>query len=213
MHKITLYQCRARLFRNSRRGESWTLLHITEERLTMQKPIKLTTNLITLLRSLQTLTRLSFFAYIGLMSFSLNASADMKAGVIAYKSANYAEALKEFTAAADAGNAQAQYLVGSMYDNGQGTAANDTEAVKWYARAAHQGFVTAQYNLGMMLVHGEGIEKPDYMQAYAWFSIAAAKGDKESVNMRDMLEGRMNEPTLKAAKAEAEKLSNEIKPQ
>jgi TPR repeat protein len=179
----------------------------------MQKSIELTTNLITLLRSLPTLTRLSFFVCIGLMSFSLNANADFKAGVVAYKSANYAAALTEFTAAAEAGNAQAQYLVGSMYDNGQGTTANDTEAIKWYARAAHQGFVTAQYNLGMMLVNGEGIEKPDYMQAYAWFSIAAAKADKESVNMRDLLAGRMNEPTLKAAKTQAEKLSNEIKPQ
>jgi TPR repeat protein len=171
------------------------------------------TNLTAAIRSTSTLTRLSLFVGICLMSFNLHASTDMKSGVMAYKNANYAVALKEFTAAAEAGNAQAQYLVGSMYDNGQGTAANDAEAVKWYARAAHQGFATAQYNLGMMLVHGEGIEKPDYMQAYAWFSIAAAKGDKESVNMRDLLEGRMNEPTLKAAKAEAKKLSNEIKPQ
>jgi TPR repeat protein len=171
------------------------------------------TDLATTIRPIPTLARWSFFISICLISFSLNANADFKAGVIAYKSANYDVALKEFTAAAEAGNAQAQYLVGSMYDNGQGTAANDTEAVKWYSRAAHQGFVTAQYNLGMMLVHGEGIEKPDYMQAYAWFSIAATKGDKESVNMRDLLAGRMNELTLKAANAEAEKLSGEIKPQ
>jgi TPR repeat protein len=147
---------------------------------------------------------------LSLASFSHNVCADIKAGVLAYKSADYTTALKEFIAAGEAGSAQAQYMVGTMYDNGQGTAANDAEALKWYERAARLGFVRAQYDLALMLLNGEGMEKPDYLQAYAWFSVAADKGDAEAIDKRDLLETRMNEPTLKLAKSKAEKLSKEI---
>ena len=38
--------------------------------------------------------------------------------------------------------------------------------------AAEQGFALAQFNLGYMYGSGEGIPK-DYVQAYAWYNIAA----------------------------------------
>lgn len=144
------------------------------------------------------------------LTLAIPASADFKTGVAAYKSADYATALKEFIAAGEAGNVQAQYLAGTMYDNGQGTAVNDAEALKWYERAARQGFVRAQYDLGLMLLNGEGIDKPDYLSAYAWFSIAADNGDAEALDKRDLLETRMNEPTLKVAKSRAEELAEEL---
>ena len=39
------------------------------------------------------------------------------------------------------------------------------------------GICLAQFNLGFMYGTGEGIPK-DYVQAYAWFNIAAAQGDE-----------------------------------
>jgi TPR repeat protein len=149
-------------------------------------------------------------SYLFLLCVCLNASADFKQGVIAYKNADYPVALKKFIDAGESGNTQAQYLVGTMYDKGQGITADDTEAIKWYERAARQGFLRAQYDLGLMLLHGEGIEQPDYLKAYAWFSIAADKGDKDAIEKRDLLEIRMNEPTIKIAKSRAKELSDEI---
>ena len=147
---------------------------------------------------------------LSMLGFCHSASADFAAGVSAYKSANYPAALKEFIAAGEAGNVQAQYLAGTMYDNGQGTATNDAEALKWYERAARQGFVRAQYDLALMLLNGEGMDKPDYLQAYAWFSIAADNGDTEAIDKRDLLESRMNEPTVKLAKSKAQELADEL---
>ena len=45
---------------------------------------------------------------------------------------------------AERGNAQAQFNLGMMYENGQGVRQDDAEAVKWYRLAAEQGFAPAQ---------------------------------------------------------------------
>ena len=54
------------------------------------------------------------------------------------------------------------------------TIASDLDSLK---AAAEQGDASAQLNLGVMYANGEGIPK-DYVQAYAWFNIAAAQGDE-----------------------------------
>jgi hypothetical protein len=46
---------------------------------------------------------------------------------------------------AKGGDADAQFNLGVMYDNGEGVPEDDAEAVKWYRRAAEQGFAEAQY--------------------------------------------------------------------
>ena len=53
---------------------------------------------------------------------------------------------------------------------------NDAEAVVWYRKAAEQGDAQAQFSLGLQvrqLVRGV---PEDYVQAYAWYNIAAAQG-------------------------------------
>ena len=51
---------------------------------------------------------------------------------------------------AEQGNADAQYNLGVMYDNGQGVRQDYAEAARWYRKAAEQGNAKAQYNLGSM---------------------------------------------------------------
>ncbi|WP_277600823.1 tetratricopeptide repeat protein [Eikenella corrodens] len=51
---------------------------------------------------------------------------------------------------AEQGNADAQYNLGVMYDNGQGVRQDYAEAARWYRKAAEQGYAKAQYNLGSM---------------------------------------------------------------
>ena len=48
---------------------------------------------------------------------------------------------------------------------------------RWFRMAAEQGLADAQFNLGLMYETGRGVPK-DYVQAYAWFNIAAAQGSK-----------------------------------
>lgn len=57
---------------------------------------------------------------------------------------NSAEAAKWYRLAADQGNAEAQYNLGAMYENGLGVAKDSTEAATWYRKAADQGYAAAQ---------------------------------------------------------------------
>jgi len=102
--------------------------------------------------------------------------ADLETGVAAYERGDYETAFKEFKAAAEQGNAEAQNRLGDMYAEGQGVPQDYGEAVKWYRRAAEQGDAKAQFFLGSMYVEGQGVIQ-DYAEAVKWFRRAADQGD------------------------------------
>ena len=77
-------------------------------------------------------------------SVGMSASADFQKGLTAYESGDYATALREWTPLAKQGNADAQYNLGGMYDNGQGVPQDYKTAVKWWKLAAEQGDADAQ---------------------------------------------------------------------
>ena len=85
---------------------------------------------------------------------------------------NVDEVYKEFHKAAEQGNAEAQYHLGAMYDDGYGVVQDDVAAVKWYTKAAQQNHARAQYNLGVMYVKGEGVVQ-NYVTAVKWYTKAA----------------------------------------
>ncbi len=101
--------------------------------------------------------------------------ADFEVGAEAHERGDYATALKEFRALAEQGDAGVQFILGSMYENGEGVPQDDAQAIRWYRRAAAQGLAPAQSILGSMYENGEGVPK-DYVQAYMWLSLAAAQG-------------------------------------
>ncbi|MFQ5939541.1 MAG: tetratricopeptide repeat protein, partial [Alphaproteobacteria bacterium] len=84
-------------------------------------------------------------------------------------------ALREFLPLAQKGDAQAQFYLGFMYRNGQGTPEDFSEAVNWYRRAAEQGVAGAQFNLGLMYDNGQGVPQ-DYAEAVLWYRRAAEQG-------------------------------------
>ena len=43
-----------------------------------------------------------------------------------------------------------QFLLGSLYEAGEGVEQSDAKACEWWTRAAEQGHVQAQHNLAMM---------------------------------------------------------------
>jgi TPR repeat protein len=67
---------------------------------------------------------------------------------------HYEEAAKWYGLAAAQGDADAQYSLGILYDNGTGVAQDDTEAAKWFRLAADQGYAKAQNNLGALYARG-----------------------------------------------------------
>jgi len=62
--------------------------------------------------------------------------------------AEFPKALASFKVAAEAGHAEAQFLLGRMYHLGHGTPANPAQAERWYRLAAKNGSASAWSNLG-----------------------------------------------------------------
>ena len=125
-------------------------------------------------------------------------SADFEKGLDAYDSGDYATALREWKPLAEQGNADAQYNLGLMYDNGTGVPQDYKTAVKWYRLSAEQGHADAQYNLGVMYAKGQGVIQ-DYVRAHMWWNIAASSGDKSSVKNRDIVVKRMTPSYISTA--------------
>ena len=77
-------------------------------------------------------------------SAGMSWSADWDKGLTAYKSGDYATALREWTPLAKQGVARAQFALGLLYEVGDGVPQDDKTAVKWYRLAAKQGNADAQ---------------------------------------------------------------------
>jgi TPR repeat protein len=109
----------------------------------------------------------------------------------AWKSGDYATALREFKPLAHQGNTSAQYNLGVIYANGRGVARNDVEAVKWYSKAAEKGNAQAQYALGLMYGHGRGVPKDYTKAANLWHPLAEA-GDHNAQYALGIMYGNGN---------------------
>ena len=119
---------------------------------------------------------------------------------------NDVEAAKWYRLAAEQGDADAQFNLGLMYDDGKGVPQDDVEAVKWYRLAAEQDDADAQFNLGVMYAQSEGVPK-DYVLAHMWFSLAAGQGAEDAVQKCDLIEKFMTASQI----AEAHRLAREWK--
>jgi len=64
-----------------------------------------------------------------------------------YYTKAYQQALPVCKRAAQAGNDQAQYVLGVMYNEGKGIAANSLQAEKWFKAASSRGHAAARYKL------------------------------------------------------------------
>ena len=83
--------------------------------------------------------------------FSAPAHADFAAGQAAYDRGDFNAAYNEWLPLAEAGDAEAQFRVGRLYDVGEGRPADWPKAVKWYEKAFEQGNVKAAFNLALRL--------------------------------------------------------------
>ena len=123
-------------------------------------------------------------------------------GYQAYLKGDYATALGEWLPLAELGDAEAEFNVGVMYDQGHGVTQDFGEAAKWYHKAASQGFVDAQINLGMMHSHGHGVTR-NHILALMWYKRAAAQGDETAREYARQIARKMSADDI----AEARELS------
>ncbi len=84
--------------------------------------------------------------------------------------------MKSIEAAAEQGDMEAQFNLGRMYCQGEGTEVNYEKALYWWEKAAEQGDVRAQFNVGLIFSRGLGTEV-NYEKALYWFEKAAEQGD------------------------------------
>ncbi len=78
-------------------------------------------------------------------------------------------------ARAEAGDAEAQNILGNLYTSGAGVPVNHATALGWYQKAADKGFASAQFNLGLAYELGRGVAA-DERQAFRYYLLAAEQG-------------------------------------
>jgi hypothetical protein len=127
----------------------------------------------------------------------------------AYDEARYAAAVEACRPLADDGLADAQAIMGVLYQNGQGLSQDYTQAALWYDRAARQGHANAQANLANLYRYGAGVPR-DYVESWAWFDTAAGVGQAEAVAGRDLVEKRMNGTEIGNARLRAAEIARII---
>ena len=88
------------------------------------------------------------------------------------------------------GDADSQYKLGLLYENGEGVTHDYREAVYWYTKSAEQGHTSAQNNLGYMYNHGHGTTKDDEQSVY-WYNKAAEQGDYSYIKKTPFYRGKV----------------------
>ena len=78
-----------------------------------------------------------------LLALAPPAQADVAAGWAAYLGGDYVTAVTELEPDAEAGNAEAQFYMGTLREHGAGVPKDYGAALEWYRRAATQGHTGA----------------------------------------------------------------------
>ncbi len=69
------------------------------------------------------------------------------------------KSFSEWLGLAKKDDAMAQYVVGQLYEKGDGVKKNDSEAAKWYRKADKKGLSDATALLGLLYLEGRGVKQ------------------------------------------------------
>jgi TPR repeat protein len=78
---------------------------------------------------------------------------------------------------AEAGDTQAQVMMGNMYAFGQGVKKNEATALEWYSRSAEAQDASGLYALGIIYGRGQGAPQ-DLVKGYMYLRLAMAADAK-----------------------------------
>lgn len=124
----------------------------------------------------------------------------VQAGESAYERGDFEAAADHWRRAAQADHAQAEFRLGTLYDEGLGVPEDAARAAEWYRRAAEHGSEKAQFNLAHMYARGRGVEQ-DEAEAARWYRRAAERGNAHAQYTLGLIlyRGRAVERDLPAA--------------
>lgn len=100
------------------------------------------------------------------------ARADVKAGVDAWSRGQYEVAVREWRAAADRGDADAQFNLAQAYKLGRGVPADLAKAEELFGKAAAKGHLQAADNYGLLL-----FQRGERQKAMPYIEQSALRGD------------------------------------
>jgi tetratricopeptide (TPR) repeat protein len=93
-------------------------------------------------------------------------------------------------------NAETQYRVGALYENGEGSVIDAAEAITWYRKAADQGYQPAQLELGRIYQRGEEEAKAPGETA-KWFHKVTERANAEEMRRLAWLMAASDDPRLR----------------
>ena len=124
-------------------------------------------------------------------------------GLAAYREGAFVSAARLWTPRAEAGDAEAMFLLGWMAEYGQGRPWSNREAASWYRQAAERGHARAQLRLADLYRAGLGVEF-DEEAALRWYLAAAEAGEPRAQREAALAlarEGRRDEARAWLARA------------
>lgn len=97
-----------------------------------------------------------------------------------YKNGNYVAAEPNLRKLADLAIPEAEYLLGTMYDEGLGVVQSDREAFRLYLSAANHGHTGAMNDLAVCYKTGQGCTQ-SLEKAMEWYKRAAEAGEPDAI--------------------------------
>ena len=154
------------------------------------------------------MTILRLLMFFGLILGAGQARAGLEEGKAAMVANDFKTAMAEFLPAAQAGNADAEELIGVLYAMGLGVERDDRRAFDWYLRASLKSHPGAQSGVGWYYEVGRGLPAPDLVRAYAWYTLSAIGGDPDAAISQEEIAKKMTPDQI----AEALALIDDYKP-
>ena len=131
--------------------------------------------------------------------FSTFALADIEEARDAMEANQFDKAMQMLRPAANAGNADAEELIGIMYAMGLGVTQDDRRAFEWYLRSAMKGHAGAQSGVGWYYEVGRGLPSIDLVRAYMWYTLSAIGGDPDALLSQEEVIKKMNPQQINEA--------------
>jgi TPR repeat protein len=137
-------------------------------------------------------------------------AADKGTALDAYARGDYATAARRWRPMAEAGNAEAQFLLATLYARGQGVARDPATAYKWYWAAAAQKMDGANASLRKLTASMSKEELERARQLIANWKPPAAKANTEQEQEREQ---KPDSSQAQEAPAEPERTEDQGTPQ
>ncbi len=114
---------------------------------------------------------------LALLSLTIStAFADLEKGLAAAEAGDYETAFIEYKKVAEAGDAEAQFLLSNMYFDAIGTSFDSAEGIRWLTAAANQDHHDAQFTLSVLYSNGRYVTQSE-VEAFNWGLRAANNGN------------------------------------